>query len=46
MRHRSSDLKKLIEEASLHNEKIIKLEIKMSDISIRIDDREKDTKLS
>lgn len=45
-KHKGSDIKKLLEEGSSHNEKIIKLELKVVNLNSRIEDRERDSKLS
>lgn len=45
-KHKASDIRKLLEEASNHNEKIIKLELKTINLTARVEDRERDSKLS
>ena len=45
-RHRNADIKRLFEDATNHTERITKLEVKSGDLTARIDDREKDGRLS
>ena len=45
-RHRSNQLKKVIEDVSSHNERILKLDFKVNHLTERVEDREKDSKLS
>lgn len=45
-KHKGSDIRKLLEEGSAHSEKIIKLELKAVNLGSRIEDRERDSKLS
>lgn len=46
LKRKSQEIHRLIDESINHNEKIIKLELRMIDVSNRIEEREKDSKLS
>lgn len=45
-KHRSSDIKKLLEDGANGNEKLIKLDLKVANLTARVEDRERDSKLS
>ena len=45
-KHRTSDIRKLMDDVTLHNERLTKLDYKADNLTARVEDREKDTKLS
>jgi hypothetical protein len=45
-KHRSSDIKKLLEDGVNSNEKLVKLDLKVGNLAARVEDRERDSKLS
>ena len=45
-RHKNTELKKLKEDVVEHSEGLAKLNHKADDLGVRVDDREKDTRLS
>lgn len=45
-KHRSSDIKKLLQDSVTSSEKMIKLDLKLSNLLARVEDRERDSKLS
>ena len=45
-KHRASDIKKLMEDVSHHNERLIKVDNRIINLTERVEDREKDTRLS
>ena len=46
LKRKVQDINRLMEDSINHNEKIIKAELRMIDLTHRIEEREKDTKLS
>lgn len=45
-RHRASDVKRLVEDGAAYSERLVQLDLKVADLLARVEDREKDSRLS